>query len=154
MILNLYLSFPFLPESLPYFYILNDCVANDLVGCLKYIRFQYSLVNSISIDEKEIYICRLLSNKTITREGSNQDVLLRIISVIDNSKSIVSFGESEQEAANNSKQKLKQHLLKHKFDEHQAEDIIQSCKEETEIISPWGGNISLWNQVAILKSKR
>lgn len=58
-----------------YFYILDNCVANDLVESLKYIRFQYNLVNSISIDEREIYICRLLSNRTITREGSNQDVL-------------------------------------------------------------------------------
>jgi len=86
--------------------------------------------------------------------GHLKTAILRIICVIDNSKSIVSFGESEQKAINNSKQKLKQHLLNHKFDENQAEDIIQSCKTETEIISPWGGNISLWNQVAILRSKR
>jgi hypothetical protein len=136
-----------------HFYILDNCVANDLVESLKYIRFQYNLVNSTSIDERKIYMCRL-SSKTITREGSNPDILLRIISVIDNSKSIVSFGESEQEAINNSKQKLKQHLLNHNFDENQAEDIIQDCKTETEIISPWGENISLWNQVAILKNKR
>ena len=136
-----------------HFYILDNCIANDLVENLKYIRFQYNLVNSTSIDETEIYICRL-SNKTIIREVSNQDILLQIISFIDNSESIVSFGESEQKAINNSKQKLKQHLLNHKYDENQAEDIIQSCKTVTEIISPWGGNISLWNQVAILKSKR
>jgi hypothetical protein len=126
-----------------HFYILDNFIANDLVENLKYIRFQYNLVNSTSIDEREIYICRL-SIKTIT----NPDILLWIIS----SKSIVSFGESEQEAINNSKHKLKQHLRNPNFDENQAEDIIQNCK--TEIISPWGGNISLWNQVAILKSKR
>jgi hypothetical protein len=45
-----------------HFYILDNCVANDLVESLKYIRFQYNLVNSISIDEREIYICRLFNN--------------------------------------------------------------------------------------------